>query len=99
VRQFPINGALDGTSPSSQSALTGITGTNGVSANHTHTFDMPAFAGTSGAASTTTTSGASPSLATHNHTISGSTADGGFANTAMNTLPQYLQVFYIMRVK
>lgn len=35
----------------------------------------------------------------HTHTISGSTGNGGFTNTAFSILPLYVDVFYIMRIK
>lgn len=51
---------------------------------HSHTLDLPAFSGTSGAASTST--------------VSGSVGTGSEATSTENR-PKYLSVFYIMRVK
>lgn len=73
-----------GASPIWYGADTGA-GTTNASNDHTHT-----GSGTSG--------GTSFSLA-HTHGMSGATDNGGFANTSIDNRPNYLQVFYLMRVK
>lgn len=69
---------------------TGIT-TDGANARHTHDYYLPSHrhwiqARTSGTG------------ASHNHAISGSTSNGGFANTAVNNEPAYVEVVWVIRV-
>jgi len=62
------------------------------SAGTTHTHPISGHTGAVCAADGTT-------AATHLHLISGSTANGDFANTALNNEPQYMNVIYLIRVK
>lgn len=62
--------------------------TGAQSANHTHSVDLPNFTGTSGAASSSTTS--VPSSNTSNATGSG---------TSFSILPTYISCVYLIRVK
>ena len=70
--------------------------------NHTisgHTGAVCAADGTTAATHTHADTIAYGAGSSHNHAISGSTSDGGFANTATNNEPQYMNVRYLIRVK
>jgi len=74
--------------------------------DHGHQYYLPshrhwikARATTAGSSHNHVFSGTSAAGSSHNHVISGATDNGGFANTALNNEPAYVEVVWVIRVK